>query len=203
MDGKNEKKIKEYMENLEYNGNISYNEAYNRLSPIALEFEEGKSRTSLMQVYYSKYGWAGATNGYMMAFLPTEEHEATFGVQSTVDAHKTDELKISEEGIEIICNHKNDKSGVVEPFDLELSSPPDYFAILPKLSDCAQGNPFRAIKGDFAHKLGDCLSNDGYIKFIPEYAPKCSEKILILGRSGFGVLSTTQDEDIKTREATS
>ena len=198
MEEKNERKIKEYMEDLEYKDNISYNEAYNRLSPIALEFEEGESRTSLMQIYYSKHGWAGATNGYMMAFLPTKKHEESFGVQSTVDAHKTDELKISKEGIEIVCNHKNDKSGVVEPFDLELSSPPDYFAILPKLSNCKQGNSFTAIKGDFAHKLGDCLSNDGYIKFIPEYAPKCSEKILILGQTGFGVLSTTpKDEDIE------
>ncbi len=55
--------------------------------------------------------------------------------------------------------------------------------------------PFKAIKGDFAHKMGDCLSNDGFIKFIPEYAPEYSEKVLILGRTGFGVLSTIQDDE--------
>lgn len=188
-----EKKVKEYLNKLNYSDPLSISDAYDLLSPITLEFTgDGASRISLRQVFFSKEGWAGATNGYMIAFLPVETDE-TFGLPSTVDAHKTDPLEIMPEGIEITCDHKIDKSGFVEAMD---EKPPDYSEILPELKDCQQRQQFHAIKGELVHKLGECLSEDGFVKLYPVH--NLREKLLVVGRRGFGLLMTIpEDQDIE------
>lgn len=179
-----EKKIKKYMDELENWQPLPVELVWEKLSPLALPYEEGGQRLTLMMVYYSSEGWAAATNGYAIGFLPVDVEES-FGVQSTVDKHKTDEIKVSPKGIEVICNHKNDKTDHYTGFDLEVNGPPDYYSILPEIDDCAAGNSMGPVKGEFIQKLAKGVSNEG-IELLPE---ESSESILAIGKYGFGIVN--------------
>jgi len=191
MKNKSERKIKTYMDKLGYGKEFTLEQAYKRLSPVGLEFKEGGTRLSIMLVYFSKFGWAGATNGYIMGFLPIEEQKESFGFQTNLDKHKTDKIDVTPDRIEITCDHKNDKSKKIKPIDVELYEPPEFFSVLPDLGECKENKEFNILKAELLKKLACGISDDSAIRILPE----SKEQLLILGEDGFGTLMCMVEDE--------